>query len=181
MKPFMSSAESSRDPSGDDARVCSLRRNETTLLTLLVMIAAVASTGLSAGQNAPAARLASATAVHCRFSTVATVGWQGGEPRASQKPVTLTLAFEAVNIEEGSARSAEQNGVVDVTVRFANDVLHFMQSFREGPLYVTSIFPVAADGSRLIAVHSRHEFTKVQVPGFTSRPEQYYGSCEITP
>jgi hypothetical protein len=180
MKHFMSSGESSLDPTGDDARVRSSRRNETTLLTLLVMIWAVAATVLGA-EDAPAARLASATAVRCRFSTMATVDWQGGEPRSSQKPSTLTLAFEAVNIDEGSARSAEQNGVVDVTVRFANDVLHFMQSLREGPLYVTSIFPVAADGSRLIAVHSRHEFTKVQVPGFTSRPEQYYGSCEITP
>jgi len=29
-------------------------------------------------------------------------------------------------------------------------------------------------------VHTRHEYTEVRLPGFTSRPEQYYGECEIT-
>jgi hypothetical protein len=29
------------------------------------------------------------------------------------------------------------------------------------------------------AVHTRHEYTEVSLPGFTSRPEQYYGECEI--
>jgi len=27
-------------------------------------------------------------------------------------------------------------------------------------------------------VHARHEYTEVSLPGYTSRPEQYYGECE---
>jgi hypothetical protein len=29
------------------------------------------------------------------------------------------------------------------------------------------------------AVHTRHEYTMISLPGFTSRPEQYYGECAI--
>ena len=32
---------------------------------------------------------------------------------------------------------------------------------------------------RWLAVHTRHEYTDVSLPGYTSRPEQYYGSCAI--
>jgi len=32
-------------------------------------------------------------------------------------------------------------------------------------------------GGKLRAVHTRHEYTEVSLPGFTSRPEQYYGDC----
>jgi hypothetical protein len=28
-------------------------------------------------------------------------------------------------------------------------------------------------------MHSRHEYTDVSLPGYTSSPEQYYGECEI--
>jgi hypothetical protein len=31
----------------------------------------------------------------------------------------------------------------------------------------------------LQAVHTRHENTLIALPGFTSKPEQYYGHCEI--
>ena len=54
-----------------------------------------------------------------------------------------------------------------------------MQSFREGPVYVTTIFPEETRNASLQAVHTRHEFTKVSLPGFTSRPEQYVGECVV--
>ncbi len=31
---------------------------------------------------------------------------------------------------------------------------------------------------KLKAVHTRHEYTEVSLPGYTSRPEQYYGECD---
>jgi hypothetical protein len=105
--------------------------------------------------------------------------WQGGGQRAISKPSTLSVSFEAINADEGTARVTGQVGTVDVVARLSNGVLHLMESFREGPLYITTIFPVAAENDRVTAVHSRHEFTKVQVAGYTWRPEQYYGTCAI--
>jgi hypothetical protein len=105
--------------------------------------------------------------------------WQNGKQRAITKPSTLSVSFDAINADEGTARVVRQIGTVDVIVRLSNGVLHFIESLREGPLYITTIFPVAAENGRLIAVQSRHEFTKVQVPGYTWRPEQYYGTCAI--
>jgi hypothetical protein len=54
-----------------------------------------------------------------------------------------------------------------------------MQAFRTGPLYTTTVFEAGAAGGRFKAVHSRHEYFAVPLPGATSSPEQYYGECEI--
>ena len=59
--------------------------------------------------------------------------------------------------------------------------LHLVQAFREGPLYVTTVFPKETRGGRLQAAHTRHEYTLVSMPGYTSRPEQYIGECELGP
>ena len=60
----------------------------------------------------------------------------------------------------------------DVTVRLAEGYLHLMQAFRTGPLYTTTVFDVGANGGKFKAVHSRHEYFTVPVPGATSSPEQ---------
>ncbi len=46
-------------------------------------------------------------------------------------------------------------------------------------MYTTTIFPSEARAGKLKAVHTRHEYTQVSLPGYTSRPERYYGECEI--
>ena len=56
-----------------------------------------------------------------------------------------------------------------------------MQSFRNGPLYVTTVIGRPAGAGKWLAVHTRHEYTDVSLPGYTSRPEQYYGSCTLEP
>jgi hypothetical protein len=48
-----------------------------------------------------------------------------------------------------------------------------------GALYVTTVFNTESRPGKLQAVHTRHEYTPVSVPGFTSRPEQYYGDCDV--
>ena len=53
------------------------------------------------------------------------------------------------------------------------------QSFRDGPVYTTTVFQKETTGGKLKAVHSRHELFDFALPGFTSSPEQYYGECEI--
>ena len=68
----------------------------------------------------------------------------------------------------------------EIIVRSAGGYLNFIQSFRTGPLYTTTVFEKETPDGKLKAVHSRHEYFTVPVPGSTSSPEQYYGECEIT-
>jgi hypothetical protein len=133
------------------------------------------------GQGKPDERLAKAKTLKCSFTTMAVGGWKGGQPQAEQKPATLSMGFDEVNIDDGTARVIGSFGPSDIIVRLSLGTLHFVQSFREGPLYVTTIFPKETHDGRLMAVHTRHEFTEVSLPGFTSRPEQYYGDCAVSP
>ena len=145
----------------------------STLATLLVVSAS------AAGQGPHADTLAAATSVKCIFSTVSVGSWTNGDPAAQIKPAKLTVAFERIDTEDGTARVVGDFGPSDIIVRLSSGTLHFVQSFREGPLYTTTIFSHESHPGKLLAVHTRHEYTQVSVPGFTSRPEQYYGECEI--
>jgi hypothetical protein len=95
------------------------------------------------------------------------------------KPSKLVLQFESVNADEGSAQLKSGVGVYDIIVRYANGYLHFIQSFRDGPLHTTTILERESSPGKLRAMHSRHEYTSFALPGFTSSPEQYYGECEV--
>jgi hypothetical protein len=110
---------------------------------------------------------------------VATGTWTADVPEATTKPVKLVVAFSSINTEEGSADAVNDTRKSHVTVRVIGNYLNFIQVDAYGALYVTTIFNTATKNGRLIAVHTRHEYTPVQLPGLTSRPEQYYGDCEV--
>ena len=126
-------------------------------------------------------RLADAKAVSCSFTVVTTSTWTNGVASASTAPVKRTVAFKNINVDEGSADAEGDFGDSFIVVRHAGDYLHLMQSFRSGPLHTTTVFARETTGGRFMAVHTRHEFTDVALPGFTSRPETYVGDCAITP
>ena len=137
--------------------------------------------GTADGQTRAQARLANAKNLKCVFSLMATGTWKNGEPQAETKPTKLSLGFDAINVEEGTARVIGMFGPSDIIVRLSLGTLHFVQSFREGPVYITTIFPKETRNGNLQAVHTRHEYTDVSLPGFTSQPEQYYGECTVEP
>jgi hypothetical protein len=91
------------------------------------------------------------------------------------------VRFESVNQDDGTARVVGMFGPSDIIVRLSGETLHLVQSFREGPLYATTVFPKETRAGRLQAVHTRHELTDVSLPGYTSSPEQYYGDCQASP
>ena len=154
--------------------VLPLARN-VLLLALTTPAAAVAQT------RDPVARLAGAKTVRCEFSVMASGDWKDGVAQGAIKPATLSLRFEMVDIEGGTARAVGLFGPSDVNVRLTANSLHFMQSFREGPLYLTTVIARPSRDGRWLAVHTRHEYTDVSLPGYTSRPEQYYGACAVEP
>jgi hypothetical protein len=124
--------------------------------------------------------LSRAKNLSCVFSTVASGTWSDAETQATVKAATVKMGFDKIDADEGSARSSGAFGPSDIVVRLSAGTLHFVQSFRDGgALYVTTIFPQRSAAGKLKAVHTRHEYTEISLPGFTSRPEQYYGECAV--
>lgn len=153
----------------------------STFLALLLGVFGAAMAGTPcAAQQEPADKLLEARAFTCTFTTMATGTWNSGVAAAEIKPSKFSIGFDQIDADQGTARVIGAFGPSDIIVRFSAGTLHFVQSFREGPLYATTIFPQVSKEGKFKAVHTRHEYTEVRLPGFTSRPEQYYGECEIT-
>jgi hypothetical protein len=127
----------------------------------------------------PAEKLLAASVINCTFTTMATGTWNGGVAAVEIKPSKFSIGFDQIDADQGTARVIGAFGPSDIIVRSSLGTLHFVQAFREGPLYATTIFPQISRNGKLMAVHTRHEYTEIRLPGFTSRPEQYYGECEI--
>jgi hypothetical protein len=117
----------------------------------------------------------------CVFTAQAKGNWTGGVPKVDVTAPKLSVQFDEIDTDDGTAKAKGEFGSSDILVRVASGTLHLMQSFRTGPLHVTSVFARETQPGRLLAVHTRHEFTAVALPGFTSRPEQYYGDCDLKP
>jgi len=147
---------------------------------LLGVLGAAAAGAPRAVAQEPAEKLFAANAVRCNFTTVTTGTWNADGAVAETKASKLALGFDQIETDQGTARVIGAFGPSDIIVRFSIGTLHFVQAFREGPLYATTIFPQISKDGKFKAVHTRHEYTEVRLPGFTSRPEQYYGECEIT-
>jgi hypothetical protein len=110
---------------------------------------------------------------------MATGTWKEGIPEAAVKPAKLSVAFDAVDTQDGSAETVGDSGKSHITVRLLGSYLHFMQMDPYGALYVTTVFDRETRDGKLQAVHTRHEYTPVSLPGLTSRPEQYVGECAV--
>jgi hypothetical protein len=145
----------------------------------IAMVSLVLGIASSPRSTRAQGRAANAKELRCTFPLNATGTWnKEGAPQAVVKPMKLVLRFDTINTDEGTAEL--RNGTVGtgVTLQMASGNLHFVQAFRSGPLYLTTVFDKET-GGKLRAVHSRHEYFNVPLEGATSSPEQYYGECEI--
>jgi hypothetical protein len=124
-------------------------------------------------------RLAAAKSLACTFTLVATGTWDKGAPRAEVKPAKLAIGYEAIDVEDGTAKAIEGSGTLDIIAKLSLWNLHLLWIGSEGAVYLTTVFDRETSGGKLRAVHTRHEYTDISLPGYTSRPEQYYGECEI--
>jgi hypothetical protein len=125
-------------------------------------------------------RLAAAERLECTFSVLATGTWERGAAVATVTERELGLTFFEINTDEGSAEAEGAfGGASFISARFSQDYLHLMQISNAGPLYVTTVLARETSPGRLMATHVRLEYTPTVLPGFTSRPEMYVGSCAI--
>ena len=124
-------------------------------------------------------RLARTTSLSCSFTVRATGTWDKGVASAEAAPVKIEVRFTNINVDEGTADADLAFGTSLIVVRYTNDYLHLMQMHDAGPLYTTTVVARETTDGRLMAVHTRHEYTDVRLPGYTSRPEMYLGECAL--
>jgi hypothetical protein len=148
---------------------------------VLMLVALAGGAPAIHAQTSTREKLAAAKTVTCAFTVSATGTWKNGEAEGALNTAKLSVQFIEINTDEGSARLASGFGIYDIIVRLAPGSLHFIQAFRDGPLYTTTIFDKESRDGRLKAVHTRHEYADIALPGFTSKPEQYYGDCAVGP
>jgi hypothetical protein len=152
----------------------------TQLVAAVLSVASALATPVAEQvPNPPAPRLLYAKSIRCAFTVMATGAWTADGPTVNSQPVKLSVAFTAINTEDGKADAVDDTRKAHITVRVVGNYINFMQVDAYGAVYVTTVFNTAAKNGRLLAVHTRHEYTPVQVPGLTSRPEQYYGDCDV--
>jgi len=156
-----------------------LTRTALRMLPALVCLLLFLPAPQALAQRSVEYRLAKVKSLKCAFSLYATGTWKEAEPQAELKPVKLALQFNDIDTDEGTAQAIGMFGPTHMIARLAVWSLHFMEISSSGTLNITTIFDKETRNGRLKAVHTRHEYTDVSLPGFTSRPEQYYGDCEI--
>jgi len=150
----------------------------TAALALLVS-ATLGVTSLAAAQD-DALNLNTATEISCTFPMMSTGTWsKEGEVTNEVKKSDFTLIYQEIDTQDGSAQVKGMSGNFYITVRVVGGHLHLLTTDSGGPVYMTTVFNSPAHKGKFKAAHSRHEFTQVQLPGFTSRPEQYIGECEL--
>jgi hypothetical protein len=144
----------------------------------MILLASPATATAQIPDPSPA-RLVNARALDCQFTTMSTGNWKAGEAETTTKPAKVTVGFKAISADDGTAESTVSGARSHITVRLSGNYLHLMQMEPFGALHVTTVFATDTKSGRLQAVHTRHEFTPVSVPGMTSRPEMYVGDCEV--
>ena len=135
--------------------------------------------------SAPAA-LSDVRRLTCSFTHKAIGTWQTDlVPVIEQTPAKLSMVFDAIDTQDGTANvtdvTAPDAGAPHITVRVLANNLHFLAMNVSGSVYLTTVFADrdSRAGAPFKAVHTRHEFTPTRLTGWTSRPEQYYGQCEV--
>ena len=174
-------------PKNHDQPACDRRALDRSTFNarLAIALGLVTALFLSLSSQHPTAQTprktttAGAKSLKCAFAVLATGTWIEDKAQAEVKAAKLALEFSAINTEDGTADAKGGVGLPHIVVRLSGGNLHFLQVGSEGPVYVTTVFDQATAAGKLKAVHTRHEYTRISLPGYTSRPEQYYGECEV--
>jgi len=147
---------------------------------LLVVIACATAAGAQTTDKNP---LTQVKALKCRFTVYAAGTWSKTtqEPAAQvRQPETLTLDIDEIDTDSGSGRVTGTAGPAEVTALLTLSSLHFMERSVTGTLNITTVFSGAEGATTFRAVHTRHDYLPLSLPGYVSDPSvsQHYGICE---
>ena len=153
--------------------------------TRVVAIAAAFTLGaspLAHAQTTDKNPLAQVKSLKCRFSIYASGSWsKTQEPQAQvRQPEQLSLEIDEIDTDSGSGRVTGTAGPADVTALLTLSSLHFMERSVTGTLNITTVFSGAEGATTFRAVHTRHDYLPLSLPGYVSDPSvsQHYGICE---
>ena len=143
--------------------------------------------GVYAHAQAPATvPLADVKRLKCAFTQKAVGTWDKElAPAIENLPAKLSMVFDNIDTQDATANvidvTAPDAGAPHITVRVLANNLHFLAMNISGSVYLTTVFAdrESRSSGNFKAVHTRHEFTPTRLTGWTSRPEQYYGQCEV--
>ena len=151
----------------------------TALVVLALAVTAVTPVTIKA-QVATWKEMRDVKRVKCSFSVFATGTWDAaGTPKGDLKPATLEVSYDTIDTEDGTARVNGLYGPQPIIAKLSIWSLHFLQVGSEGSLRMTTVFDKESRPGHFRAVHTIHEHTPISLPGFASRPEQYYGECTV--
>jgi hypothetical protein len=126
--------------------------------------------------------LAQVKSLKCQFSIYSSGSWKNGEPQAQiRQPEQLTLEVDEIDTDSGSARVTGTSGPADVVSLLTVSSLHLMERSVTGTLNITTVFVGEPNARTFRAVHARHDYLPMSLPGFVSEPSvsQHYGTCEV--
>jgi hypothetical protein len=125
--------------------------------------------------------LASVKSLKCRFPVYTVGSWKNGEPKAEVRQAQqFSLDIDEIDTDSGTARVTGTSGPTHVTALLTISSLHFMERTVTGTLTITTVFASETSPRKYRAVHSRHDYLPMSLPGYTSEPSvsQNYGECE---
>ena len=126
--------------------------------------------------------LAGVKSLKCKFPVYVLGAWKNNEPQAQVKQAQeFSLDFDEINTEDGVARVTGTAGATHITALLTVSSLHFMERSVLGTLNITTVFTSEAGARKLRAVHSRHDYLPMSLPGYVSEPSvsQNYGYCDV--
>jgi hypothetical protein len=152
-------------------------------LTVAATAAVVLTSHVTLAQGTDKNPLAQVKSLKCRFSIYSSGSWKNGEPQAQiRQPEQFSLDVDEIDTDSGSARVTGTSGPSDVVSLLTVSSLHFMERSVTGTLNITTVFVGEPNARVFRAVHARHDYLPMSLPGFVSEPSvsQHYGTCEAT-
>ena len=154
---------------------------QAVLAVLTAVITLCGPTPPASAQSTDKNPLAQIKSFKCSFPVYTVGAWKTGVPQAQIKQADqFTLTIDEIDTDSGSGRVTGTSGPVEVTALLTVSSLHFMERSVTGTLNITTIFVSDGGAKTFRAVHSRHDYLPMSIPGFTSEPTvtQNYGTCQ---
>jgi hypothetical protein len=146
----------------------------------LLALVFLAGAGGPASQSAETNALAKVKSLKCVFPVYSSGSWKNGEPQVQAKTGQLSIQIDSIDVQDGSARFVGAGESSHVIAQLSGWSLHFLETGTTGSVNITTVFSQEARDKKMKAVHSRHDYLQMSLPGFVSEPtvSQYYGECE---
>jgi hypothetical protein len=147
------------------------------VVALGLMLTAAPNLWAQTTENNPLARV---KGLKCTFPVYSDAKWKNGVVLPEIRQAQLSLDIDEIDTDSGTARVTGSTGPVHVTALLTVSSLHFMERSVTGTLNVTTVFASEPGAKTLRAVHARHDYLPMSIPGFVSEPtvSQHYGTCD---